>query len=101
MADKVCIVIGGGKGMGAAIAREMKKRNYRLSLMSPSENCERLANELGGIAYRGRAENNSDTKEILVNIMTKYNPLFETPTAYYLYNYGVRPVEEFRVCIIN
>ena len=46
-------------------------------------------------------ENNSDTKEILVNIMMKYMPMFESPTAYYLYNYGVRPIEEFRVCIIN
>ncbi len=26
MTDKVCIVVGGGKGMGAAIAREMKKK---------------------------------------------------------------------------
>ena len=45
MTDKVCIVVGGGKGMGAAIAREMKKKNYTLSLMSPSENCEILAND--------------------------------------------------------
>ena len=72
MADKVCIVVGGGKGMGAAIAREMKKRNYRLSLMSPSENCERLASELGGIAYRGRAENNSDTKSLIELTMKKF-----------------------------
>ena len=27
MTDQVCVVVGGGKGMGAAIAREMKKRN--------------------------------------------------------------------------
>ena len=46
-------------------------------------------------------ENNSDTKEILINIRLKYEPEFESPTAYYLYNYGVRPIEEFRVCIIN
>ena len=31
MTDKVCVVVGGGKGMGAAIAREMKKRKYTLS----------------------------------------------------------------------
>ena len=50
MTDQVCVVVGGGRGMGAAIAREMKKRNYRLSLMSPSDNCENLADELNGIA---------------------------------------------------
>ena len=26
MTDQVCIVVGGGKGMGTAVAREMKKK---------------------------------------------------------------------------
>jgi NAD(P)-dependent dehydrogenase (short-subunit alcohol dehydrogenase family) len=30
MPNKVCIIIGGGSGMGAAVAREMDKRNYDL-----------------------------------------------------------------------
>ena len=47
MTARICVVIGGGKGMGGAIAREMHKRNYKLALMSPSENCEHLASELG------------------------------------------------------
>ena len=71
MTDKVCVVVGGGKGMGAAIAREMKKRKYTLSLMSPSENCELLANELEGIAYRGRAEDSSDTDNLIKFTMEK------------------------------
>ena len=75
MTDKVCVVVGGGKGMGAAIAREMKKRKYTLSLMSPSENCEILANELGGIAYRGRAENSSDTDNIIKFTMEKFGKI--------------------------
>ncbi len=72
MTDQVCIVIGGGKGMGAAIAREMKKRNYKLSLMSPSVNCEKLADELDGIAYRGRAENSRDTDNLIKLTMEKF-----------------------------
>ncbi len=72
MTDQVCIVVGGGKGMGAAIAREMKKRNYRLSLMSPSDNCENLAEELDGIAYRGRAENSKDTDNLIKFTMEKF-----------------------------
>jgi NAD(P)-dependent dehydrogenase (short-subunit alcohol dehydrogenase family) len=60
MADKVCIVTGAGRGMGAAIAREMAARDYRLVLMSPSENCERLAAELGGVAHRGVMQNPQD-----------------------------------------
>ena len=52
MENKVCVIMGGGRGMGAAIAREMKSRDYRLVLMSPSESCELLADELGGVASR-------------------------------------------------
>ena len=72
MTNQVCVVVGGGKGMGAAIAREMKKRNYRLSLMSPSDNCENLADELNGIAYRGRAENSRDTDNLIKFTMQKF-----------------------------
>ena len=72
MTDQVCVVVGGGRGMGAAIAREMKKRNYRLSLMSPSDSCETLADELNGIAYRGRAENSRDTENLIKFTMEKF-----------------------------
>jgi NAD(P)-dependent dehydrogenase (short-subunit alcohol dehydrogenase family) len=65
MTDKVCLIVGGGRGMGAAAAREMHARGYELVLMSPSESCEALAAELGGIARRGRAEVAEDTKAIV------------------------------------
>ena len=64
MTDKTCLIIGGGRGMGAATAREMHNRGYKLALMSPSVSCENLAEELGGIARRGRAENAEDTLAI-------------------------------------
>lgn len=38
-------VITGGGGMGAAIARELHARGYRLALMSPSESAEKLTTE--------------------------------------------------------
>ncbi len=72
MKKKVCVIVGGGKGMGAAVAREMNKRRYRLALMSPSENCEKLANELDGIAVRGKAENAADTQALFDATMEKY-----------------------------
>ena len=72
MKEKVCVIVGGGKGMGAAVAREMNKRRYKLALMSPSENCEKLANELGGIAVRGKAENAADTQALFDATMEKY-----------------------------
>ena len=72
MKEKVCVIVGGGKGMGAAVAREMNKRHYRLALMSPSENCEKLANELDGISVRGKAENATDTQALFDATMEKY-----------------------------
>ncbi len=46
--QKVAVVTGGGRGMGAAIARELHGRGYALALMSPSGSAEALAEELGG-----------------------------------------------------
>ena len=70
--NKTCLVIGGGRGMGAAVANEMQQRGYQLALMSPSESCEILARELGGIARRGRAENLSDISEVIKLTMKNY-----------------------------
>ena len=72
MREKTCLVIGGGRGMGAATAREMHKRGYRLSLMSPSESCEQLAKDLKAIALRGKAENKENLKSIVSFTMEKY-----------------------------
>ena len=72
MAEKTCLVIGGGRGMGAATAREMQKRGYKLSLMSPSDSCEQLAEELNGIALRGKAEVPENLKSIIDFTMEKY-----------------------------
>ena len=72
MAEKTCLVIGGGRGMGAATAKEMQKRGYKLSLMSPSDSCEQLAEELNGIALRGKAEVSENLKSIIDFTMEKY-----------------------------
>jgi NAD(P)-dependent dehydrogenase (short-subunit alcohol dehydrogenase family) len=65
MTRRVCLVTGGGRGIGAAVAREMHARGYALVLMSPSANCERLAAELGGVARRGVAQNEADLGAIV------------------------------------
>ena len=72
MAEKTCLVIGGGRGMGAATAKEMQKRGYKLSLMSPSDSCEQLAKELNGIALRGKAEVPENLESIIDFTMEKY-----------------------------
>ena len=72
MAKKTCLVIGGGRGMGAATAREMHNRGYKISLMSPSDSCEQLAEELKGIALRGKAENKENLQSIVGLTKEKY-----------------------------
>ena len=72
MTEKTCLIVGGGRGMGAAAAREMHKRGYKLALMSPSESCETLAAELGGVARRGVAESAEDIEAIVALAMESY-----------------------------
>ena len=72
LSKKVCLIIGGGRGMGAATARQMHSRDYNLTLMSPSDSCELLADELGGIAVRGRAESISDLNSVFELTVDKY-----------------------------
>lgn len=72
MSHKVCMIVGGGRGMGAATAREMHQRGYKLALMSPSETCEALADELAAIAHRGVAENGDDLQELFDKTMAAY-----------------------------
>ncbi len=49
----VAVVTAAGKGMGAAIARELHARGWHLALMSPSGSAEALAQELGGVGVTG------------------------------------------------
>ena len=72
MTEKTYLIVGGGGGMGAAAAREMHKRGYKLALMSPSESCETLAAELGGVARRGVAESAEDIEAIVALAMESY-----------------------------
>ena len=58
---KVAVITGGGRGMGAAIARELHGRGYALALMSPSGSAASLVEELGG-APRALALTGSTTE---------------------------------------
>jgi NAD(P)-dependent dehydrogenase (short-subunit alcohol dehydrogenase family) len=69
----VAIVTGGGRGMGAAIARELAGQGYALALTSPSDSCETLAKELGAVARRGRTEVEADIKGIVDLALETYS----------------------------
>jgi NAD(P)-dependent dehydrogenase (short-subunit alcohol dehydrogenase family) len=70
--EKVALITGGGRGMGAAVARELRARGYRLALMSPTNSCKELANELSGVAHLGCSENHEDIQAIVDLALTQY-----------------------------
>lgn len=49
----VAVVTAASRGMGAACARELKRRGFRLVLLARSADVEALADELGGLGIRG------------------------------------------------
>ena len=49
----VALVTAASKGMGAACARELAGRGYRVALLARSDSVETLSRELGGLAVRG------------------------------------------------
>ncbi|MDM0046533.1 SDR family oxidoreductase [Variovorax dokdonensis] len=64
-ASPVAIVTAAGRGMGAAIARELHARGYRLGLMSPSGSARKLAEELGGFGLDGSVSNLADLQALV------------------------------------
>ncbi|MBI4182401.1 MAG: SDR family oxidoreductase [Proteobacteria bacterium] len=61
----VAIVTAAGHGIGAAIARELHRRGYRLALMSVSGAAERLAGELGQVGLAGSVTEAGDLKRLV------------------------------------
>ncbi len=56
MTSPVALVTAASKGMGAACARELAARGYRVCLLARSPEVESLAKELGGRATRGSVD---------------------------------------------
>jgi NAD(P)-dependent dehydrogenase (short-subunit alcohol dehydrogenase family) len=63
--DKVAIITAGGSGMGAAIARSLSRRGYRVAVLSSSGKGEALAKELGGIGFTGSNLNPADLEKFV------------------------------------
>jgi len=68
----VAIVTAAGRGIGAACARELAERGYRLALMSPSKGSEMLAAELGGLGLRGSVTDEKDVQRLVSATLERY-----------------------------
>ena len=62
--SRVAIVTAPGRGIGAAIARELAAEGCALALLSPSGAAERLAGELGALGVTGSVTEPSDFERI-------------------------------------
>lgn len=71
-AEKVALVTAAGKGMGAAIARELAAGGYRVALMSPSGSAVELAAELGGFGIAGSVTEDADIARLVDETLARY-----------------------------
>ncbi|WP_334024779.1 SDR family oxidoreductase [Burkholderia gladioli] len=71
-AGKVALVTAAGKGMGAAIARELAAVGYRVALMSPSGSAVELAAELGGFGIAGSVTEDADIGRFVDETLARY-----------------------------
>ena len=70
--EKVAVVTAAGSGMGAACARELAQRGYRVALMSPSGNAEELAEQLGGFGMAGSVTEVGDLDSLVGEALDRY-----------------------------
>lgn len=72
MTDKVAIVTGAGKGMGAAVLKKLASDGYRVAAMSPSGAAKTLAESLGGVGLAGSNAKAEDIKALVDLTLDKY-----------------------------
>ncbi len=72
MEIKTAIVTAAGRGIGAAIARELHTAGYRLALLSASGKAESLAAELGGIGLTGSVTDPAALERLVDAAMDAY-----------------------------
>jgi NAD(P)-dependent dehydrogenase (short-subunit alcohol dehydrogenase family) len=70
--EKVALITAAGKGMGAAIAKELAASGYRVALMSPSGSAAKLGEELGGFGIAGSVTEEADIDRLVRETLAKY-----------------------------
>lgn len=70
--EKVALITAASRGMGAACARELARRGYRLVLMSRSQDIHALAAELGADALQGATDNPDDLRKLVTLAMDRH-----------------------------
>ena len=69
---RVALVTAAGSGMGAAVARRLADRGYKVAILSSSGRGEALADELGGVGVTGSNQNPADLKRLVDTAMDAF-----------------------------
>ena len=69
---RVAIVTAAGRGIGAACARDLAAKGYRIALISRSEDAIHLARDLNGIGLQGSVTVEEDLKSLVARTMETY-----------------------------
>ena len=75
MEKRVAIVTAAGSGIGAACARELVGRGYRVSLLARSPSVQDLARELDGMATSGSVSVAEDLERLVSDTLARYGRL--------------------------
>ncbi|AWM86409.1 SDR family oxidoreductase [Microvirga sp. 17 mud 1-3] len=70
--SSVAIVTAASKGMGAAIARELHSRGYRLALLARSDDLQAVAQETGALAVQGSVTEPADLDRLVKETLDRY-----------------------------
>ncbi len=72
MDNKVVLITAGGSGMGAAIAKHLAGKNYKVAILSSSGKGEALAQELGGVGVTGSNLKVADLERLVKTALDTY-----------------------------
>ena len=102
----VAIVTAAGRNIGAAIARELAERGYRLALMSPSGRSVELAEELGGFGINGSLTAPGDIERLVAETFERHGRIDAVVNnsgqhSSVMARHGVAPVPETTGASLN
>jgi NAD(P)-dependent dehydrogenase (short-subunit alcohol dehydrogenase family) len=71
----VAIVTAASRGLGAAVARELAARGYRLGIMSRSEDVRTVAAEIAAVAVQGSVTEAADLERLVATTVDRFGRL--------------------------